>query len=292
MSSLIRNRETFTQVDSNRGAGRRSWALVGNHGVLLLGGLLMVAPLLFQFVVSISTNAEAQSVPPTLWPAQPQWETYAEVFRQVNFTHQIFITVVITVLRVFAQVALCALAGYAFARLQFAGRGVLLGVILSVMMIPHQIYLVPQYQLVQNLGWLNTIAGIVAPGLASAFGVFLMRQFFMGIPQDIEDAARLDGANQLQIFWKIMLPLASNGLWALAIMSTLWSWNELLWPLIVTSNSDVRPLSVGIANLAGEHSSNLPLIMAASLMAMAPILLLFIALQKRVIDGVAKSGMK
>jgi multiple sugar transport system permease protein len=262
------------------------------HVVLGLGGLLMIAPLLYQAVMSISTNAEVQSTPPTLWPSEVQWHNFADVFSNMNFGSSLMVSVLITVIRVVGQVILCSLAGYAFARMRFRGRGIILGVILSILMVPTQLFLIPQFQIIQSLGWLNSIAGIVAPGLFSAFGVFLMRQFFMGLPDELEDAARLDGANPFQIFTKVMLPLAANGLWALVIITILWSWNDLLWPLVVASTQASAPLSVGLANLQGEHANNYPVLMAASLMAMAPILILFIAMQKKVMAGIGRSGLK
>ncbi|SDL18983.1 carbohydrate ABC transporter membrane protein 2, CUT1 family (TC 3.A.1.1.-) [Arthrobacter sp. ov407] len=262
------------------------------HVVLGGGGLLMIAPLIYQVIMSISTNAEVQSIPPTFWPSEVQWHNFADVFTVMNFGSSLRVSVLITMLRVVGQVILCSLAGYAFARMRFRGRGAILAVILSILMVPGQLFLIPQFQIVQNLGWLNTIAGIVAPGLFSAFGVFLMRQFFMGLPDELEDAARLDGANPFQIFSKIMMPLAANGLWALAIITVLWSWNDLLWPLVIASTQDAAPLSVGLANLQGEHANNYPILMAASLMAMAPILILFIAMQKKVMAGIGRSGLK
>lgn len=272
--------------------GRRLLGIGLTHAILLAGGIIMVAPLLYQLVMSLSSETESQSVPPTLWPEKLQWHNYADVFATINFSHELFISVLITVIRVVAQIIVASLSGYAFARMRFRGRGVVLGVVMSVMMIPPQIYLISQYQIIQSLGWLNTVAGIVVPGLATAFGTFLMRQFFRGLPDELEDAARLDGANTFQIFWKIMIPLARNGVFALGIMTTMWSWNELLWPLVITTDESVRPLSVGIANLQGQYQSHYPMMMAASLMAMAPILILFIIFQKRVIAGVARTGIK
>lgn len=262
------------------------------HIVLGGGGLLMIMPLIYQLVMSISTNEEVQSTPPTLWPSVVQWQNYADVFTSMNFGSSLRVSIVITVIRVVGQVILCSLAGYAFARMHFRGKGLILALILSLLMVPGQLFLIPQYQIVQNLGWLNTIPGIVAPGIFSAFGIFLMRQFFMGLPDELEDAARMDGASPVQIFSKIMLPLTANGVWALAVITVLWSWNDLLWPLVVASTQDSAPLSVGLANLQGEHSNNYPILMAASLMAMAPILILFIAMQKRVMAGIGRSGLK
>ncbi|ATG51918.1 sugar ABC transporter permease [Brachybacterium vulturis] len=275
-----------------RRPGRRSYGTALTHTVLLVGGVVMVMPLLYQLMMSLSSNAEVQSVPPSLWPERLQWHNYADVFSTINFGHQLYISILITVIRVIAQVLLASLSGYAFARMRFRGNGVLLAIVLSVMMIPPQIYLISQYQLIHQLGWLNTVMGIVTPGLATAFGTFLMRQFFLGLPDELEEAARLDGANPFQIFSRIMMPLARNGMFALGIMTTMWSWNELLWPLVITTDDTVRPLSVGIANLQGQYESEYPLMMAASLMAIAPILILFIVFQKRVIAGVARTGIK
>ena len=264
----------------------------GAHTVLLMGGIIMVSPLIYQIIMSLETNQQVQGTPPTFWPGTFQWHNYADVFSQMPFLNALWITVAITLLRLVGQLILCSLAGYAFARMRFSGKGIILGIILSIIMVPSQIYLIPQYQIIDDLGWLNTIIGIAAPGIFSAFGTFLMRQFFMGLPTELEDAARIDGASSFRIFWNIMLPLAANGLWALGIITVLWSWNDLMWPLIVTSSANTAPLSVGLANLQGVHSNNYPVLMAASLMAMLPILILFIVLQKRVVAGIGRSGVK
>lgn len=271
---------------------RRSQSNVGAHLVLLLGGVVMVSPLIYQLIMSLSTDQQVESAPPTFWPGVLQWHNYADVFAQMPFALELWTTVAITLVRLIGQLFLCSIAGYAFARMRFSAKGVILGIVLSIIMVPAQIYLIPQYQIVQNLGWLNTVAGIAAPGIFSAFGTFLMRQFFLGLPQELEDAARIDGASSFRIFWNIMLPLASNGLWALGIITVLWSWNDLMWPLIVTDSANSAPLSVGLANLQGVHSNNYPVLMAASLMAMLPILVLFIVLQKRVVAGIGRSGLK
>lgn len=268
----------------------QSHALI--HLVLGIGGFIMAFPFLWQIIMSLSTSAEIQSPTPVFWPADPHWSTYAEVFRRIPFLAQLENSVMITVIRTVAQVVLCTMAGYAFARMRFRGRSVILALTLSILLVPSQVFLLSQYQTVQALGWLNTLAGIVAPGLFSAFGAFLMRSAFLSMPQELEEAARLDGANAWQIFWKIMLPLTAPTISVLTIMTVLWSWNELLWPLVVTTYSDSMPLSAGLATLVGERSTDYALTMAASLLAMAPVLILFLLLQRRVIDGLAHSGLK
>lgn len=188
---------------------RRRW---GTHLVLLIGGLLMVFPFVWQLNMSLSTQAEVTSVPPTWFPTEPQWGNYPAVFEQVPFWNQFLNTAAVTIARVLGQLLLCALAGYAFARMTFRGKNVLFALVLSILMVPYQIYLIPQYDIVQQLGWLNTVAGIAAPGIFSAFGTFLMRQHFMGMPRSLEEAARLDGANPWQTFWRIMFPLSGPAL--------------------------------------------------------------------------------
>lgn len=280
-----------------RRRGRASSARLGGngvaHAVLIIASLLMLFPFLWQIKLSISTEAEIMSVPPNFWPSGVEWQNYVEVFQRLPFMSQFWVSVGITLLRTAGQVVLCAMAGYAFARMQFRFKGVLLGVILSILMVPGQVYLIPQYQIVQGLGLLDTVLGIALPGLFSAFGTFLMVQFFRTMPTELEQAARLDGCNSWQIFWRVMLPLAKPGLVSLAIITILASWNDLLWPLVVASTPESMPLSVGLATLQGYRSSiHTGVLMAASLMAMAPVLISFIILQRRVVEGIAFSGLK
>ncbi|MCQ1946071.1 carbohydrate ABC transporter permease [Arthrobacter sp. zg-Y1171] len=273
-------------------ARRRGGSHAVAHIVLGLGALVMAFPFVWQIIMSLSTNAEVQSVTPVFWPAELQWSNYAEVFERLPFLGQLQNSVVITVIRTLAQILFCTLAGYAFARMRFRGRSVLLALVLSILMVPSQVYLLSQYQIVQGLGLLDSVGGLVLPGLFSAFGTYLMRTAFLSMPAELEEAARLDGANPFQIFWRVMLPLARPTMSVLAITTVLWSWNELLWPLVVTTFSDRMPLSAGLATLIGDRTTDYPVVMAASLLAMAPVLLLFILLQRRVIDGLASSGLK
>ena len=271
---------------------QRNSGNVGAHIALGFGGFIMIFPFLWQIIMSLSTNEQVIGATPTFWPGVLHWENYLSVFTKVPFLDQLGVSVAITVLRVLGQIVLCSLAGYAFARMRFRAKGVIFGVVLSILMVPGQVYLIPQFQIVQSLALLNSIWGIVLPGLFSAFGVFLMRQTFMGLPVELEEAARLDGANPFQIFWKVMLPLAAPGLSALAVITALWSWNELLWPLVVTTYAKNMPLSAGLATLQGSVTTDYTVMMAASVMAMAPVLVFFIALQRRMVDGLAFSGTK
>lgn len=282
-----------------RAVGRRSGSpmavtagLIWVHAALLVGGLAMVFPFIYQVLMSFSTNAEIRSTPPTLIPSEWRFSNYAEVFTRLPFVQQFGVSVAITVARVAAQLVLCTMAGYAFARLRFRGRSVYFALLLGILMVPTQAYLIGQYRVIRDIGALDTILGIVLPGFFSAFGVFLMRQAFMGLPYEFEEAARLDGCNVWQTFWRVLVPLVTPGISALVIITVLWSWNDLMWPLVVTSREASMPLSVGIATLAGQHSGEYALMMAASVMAMAPIFVLFFAMQRRVIEGLASSGIK
>jgi multiple sugar transport system permease protein len=275
-----------------RGAatGQRNW---GAHIVLIIASLAMLFPFLWQIKLSVSSEADIMSVPPNFWPTSFEWHNYVEVFQRIPLLSQFWVSVAVTLLRTVAQVVLCSLAGYAFARMRFPLKGVILGVILSILMVPGQVYLIPQYQIVQGFGLLDTIAGIALPGLFSAFGTFLMMQFFRSMPEELEQAARLDGCNSWQIFWRVMLPLARPGIVSLAIITILSSWNDLLWPLVVASSPENMPLSVGLATLQGYRSSiHTGVLMAAALLAMAPVLIAFIVLQRRVVEGIAFAGLK
>ncbi len=293
MSSSVASRSVGTRPAGSRsGAGRARSRNGLTHAVLIVASLLMIFPFVWQILMSLATNAQVTSVPPTIWPGTLHFENFAHVFDQLPFLNQLWVSVAVTVIRTVGQLLLCSMAGYAFARMEFPFRRTIFALVLAILMVPPQVYLLPQYQIIQGLGWLNTTIGLVAPGLFSAFGTFLMRTAFISLPRELEDAARVDGANPFQTFWRIMLPLVKPTISVLAITTVLFSWNELLWPLVVTTRSETMPLAAGLATLSSDHRIDYPVLMAASLMAMAPILIAFIALQRRVIEGLASSGLK
>lgn len=268
--------------------GKNIWI----HVVLIIGAVMMVIPFIWMLLTSLKTYAESVHIPPKIFPKDFQWENYKEVFELLPFFKFMFNTIIVTVARTIGQLFLCSLAAYAFARIRFPGRNILFVLVLSVLMVPSQVFLLPQYMIMVKLNWLNTLQAVIVPGLFSAFGTFLLRQFFMGLPKELEEAARLDGCNHFQIYWKIMLPLAKPGLIALGIFTALWSWNELMWPLIVNSSSEKMTLSVGLSSLQGQYLTNYPILMAGSFLAILPMLLLFMFLQKRFIEGIAITGGK
>jgi len=262
------------------------------HAVLIFTGVLMAFPFVWQLIMSLSTNREIMQVPPTFWPAELQWQNFVAAFERLPLLEQFRTSIVVTVLRVVGQVVFCCLAGYAFARMRFPLRAFLFGVVLSILMIPSQVYLIPQYQLMRDLGLLETVLAIALPGMFSAFGTFLMCQAFIGLPRELEEAARIDGANPVRTFFTIMLPLVRPSIAALVITCVLWSWNDLLWPLVVTTRAENMPLSVGLATLQGQNSPDYAVIMATATIATAPILILFLLMQRRVIEGLAFSGVR
>jgi multiple sugar transport system permease protein len=271
-------------------ATRARGSNVGAHIILGLGAVTMLFPFLWMGLVSLQTKAESLQIPPTWLPAAPKFGNYSAVLDVIPLLDQLKVSLIITVLRTVAQLVLCSLAGYALARMKFRGRGLILVVSLSVLMVPPQAFIQPQYELIHNLNLLNTVTGLVLPGFFSAFGTFMMRQFFLTLPNDVVEAARLDGASAIGIFWRIMLPLAAPGLQALAIITVLWSWSDLMWPLVITTRAEDMPASVGIASLGTLHDPNYPQVMAAAVMTLAPVLIAFIVFQRRVLAGVSMSA--
>ncbi len=262
------------------------------HLTLILGAVLMVFPFVWQTLTAFKTYETSIQVPPAFIPDPWVFSNFAEVFDTLPFAQMFLNSVLLTLGRTLGQVVLCTMAGYAFARMEFRGRNVIFVLFLSVLMVPTQLYLLPQYEIMVQLGWLNTLQALVVPGIFSAFGTFLMRQFFMSLPVELEEAARLDGANAWQTFWKVMVPLARPGIIALTVFTVLWSWNDLLWPLVVTTDPERMPLSVGLSQLVSVYNTDYPLLMAGSLLATIPMLLTFIILQRQFIEGIAFSGMK
>jgi multiple sugar transport system permease protein len=214
------------------------------------------------------------------------------VWENLPFATFFWNTIVMVVIRVVVSTVLSAMAGYAIARIKFPGVNLIFIIILIPMMIPGQIYTLPQYLMMSKLGILNTITALVIPGLASTFGTFLMRQFFMSVPVELEEAGRLDGASPWKIFTKIMLPLAKAPMVSLAIFTGLGSWKDLMWPLVVNSDADKLPLSAGLALLQGQYTTNFPQLMAGSLLSTIPMIILYIIFQKQFIEGIATSGGK
>ncbi|GAA1939226.1 carbohydrate ABC transporter permease [Kitasatospora viridis] len=280
------------EVQSSSRAPRHRARSVAVHAVLIAGSVVMLGPFLWELVTALKPFSETTQLPPTLLPHHWQLSNFTTVFRSLPFGRMFLNTVLMTVGRTVCQVAFSAMAGYAFARMRFRGSAVLFALFLSVLMVPGLVFLIPQYLIIEQLGWLNTLQGLIVPMMCSAFGTFMMRQFFMSLPTDIEEAARLDGANPWQVFWRVVLPLARPGLLALTILTVLSSWNDLMYPLIVNTDPQKMTLSAGLASLQGEHFTDYSVLMAGSLMATAPMIVIFVLLQRHFIQSIAFSGGK
>lgn len=263
------------------------------HVFLIIGACIMILPLLWMVLTSLKTVTESTSMNPFyFFPNELKWENFATVIKQNDFIRLYINTFAMMFFRVACAVLFSAMAAYAFARLEFPGKGFGFGLVLFQMMVPTQIFIIPQYLMVDKLGMRNSIFALVFPGLVSAFGTFLLRQFFMGLPKELEESARLDGCNIGQTFYKIMLPLTKSGLVALGIFTALFSFKDLMWPLIVNTKSQAATLSSALAKISSAYSVNYPQLMAASVLAVLPMLVIYILFQKQFIEGIATSGGK
>ncbi|NED96595.1 carbohydrate ABC transporter permease [Phytoactinopolyspora alkaliphila] len=276
-----------------RGSARGTWAgSVITHAVLIAGAVVMVFPFVWQVLTAFKTQAEAVAVPVQVFPSRWEWAVFTEIFDVLPFAEQLRTSAIVALVRTVGQVLLCSLAAYAFARLHFRGRELLFALFLSVLMVPGQLLILPQYELMVSFGLLNTIPALILPGLFSAFGTFLLRQFFLTIPAELEEAALIDGASRLRIYWSVMLPLVRPALAALAVITMMNSWNDLLWPLVVNTDPNVMPISAGLTTLQGQFQTNYPALMAGALLASLPMLLVFLVLQRQFVQGIALTGSK
>lgn len=267
-------------------------ARVVSYVVLSAGALVMIAPFFWQFLTSVKTLREATVAPPVLWPAEFHWENYLRFFEVVPVPTMAMNSLSALVLRVVGQALVASLAAYCFARLRFRFQGLLLALFLATLMIPPQLFIIPQYEVIRELGWLNTVQALALPGIFSSFGLFILYQFMRALPVELDEAARMDGANPFQIYSRIVLPLCLPALAAVTIMTSLFSWNDLLWPLVVNTDPQNMTLPVGLATLQGAQSTDYPVLMAGSLLAILPMVLVFLLLQKQFIRGIAMSGSK
>lgn len=276
-----------------RGLARRHVPRLLLHTVLLALAFLYVMPFLWMISTSLKGPSEYLRSGINLIPDKFQWSNYVEVFERVPFARFYWNTVVVTVMRVVAQIALAATAGYAFARFKFKGRNLLFIAVLVILMIPPPVTLVPNFVIIRILGWVNTYTGLVVPTIWSAFGVFLFRQFFLTLPQDLIDAAKLDGCRPWRVFWHVGLPAARAHIAAFGLLVTLYSWNEFLWSLVAATSDSRRVISVGIYLFqSGFRQEDWGLMMAAATTSIVPLLIIFAIAQKHLIRGITLTGLK
>jgi multiple sugar transport system permease protein len=263
-----------------------------SYGLLVLGAILCVLPFLWMISTSLKPTEMVFSVPPRWLPNPVEWENYSTVLSKVNFGKYGLNTLKVTLIVTLGQLFTCSLAGYAFARLRFPGRDVLFVGYLATMMIPFQVMLIPNFITIRRLGLVDSHLGLVLPQLTSAFGVFLLRQFFLTFPTELEDAAKLDGCNPLQTFYLIILPLSKPILATLAVMTFQSIWNDFLWPLVMLSSEPKRTLAVGLSYLVGQYSTRWEILMAGSVLTVLPIIVLFFMAQKSFVESIKLSGLK
>ena len=260
---------------------------------LILGAVIMIFPFVWMILTSFKTVAESNAVDPVvIFPSALRWENFTEAVTSLPFLNLYANTALMIFFRVVCAVLFSSMAGYAFAKLEFKGKGLLFGIVLVQMSLPSQIFIIPQYQMVAKMGLANTIFALVFPGIVSAFGVFFLRQTYMGIPKEIGEAAYLDGCNQWQTFYKVMFPLTGTSVAALTIFTAVFAYSDLMWPLVVNSDLNMMTLSSGLATLRGQFSTNFPVLMAGSLLAMLPMVVLYLIFQKQFIEGIATTGGK
>ena len=262
------------------------------HIILLLGLGITIFPFFWMVLTSFKTTGEAMQIPPTIFPKKFITVAYSQIVSSLPFARIYLNTILSTVITVLAQLVFCAMAGYAFARIKFPFKNTIFILLLSVLMVPGQIFLIPQYLIIQKMGLLDTIPALFIPNLFSAFGTFLMRQFFLSLPEELEEAAIIDGCSRYQIFWRIMLPLVKPGRVTLSIFTFKFAWNDFMWPLIVNTSPKNMILGPALSTLQGQYTSQYPMQMAGAVLAVIPVIAVFFIFQKQFIEGVAQSGIK
>jgi multiple sugar transport system permease protein len=261
---------------------------------LLGGGLVvMVGPFVWMLVGSFKTEAEIRQVPPTWLPENATLANYGTLFDRLDFPAYFTNSAVVAILTTVGNLLFCSAAGYALAKLRFPGRRALFAVVLGTIMVPSIVTIVPLFVLSSNLGLVNTLAGLILPFLAQAFGVFLMRQFITSIPNDLLEAARIDGASELRIYARIVLPLCRPALATLGILTFLASWNNFLWPLVSATTEDRYTLPVALALYSiGQNRTDYDILLAGSVVVVLPVLFVFVLLQRHFVRGIATTGLK
>lgn len=254
--------------------------------------LLMVIPFVWMLSTSFKEMGQVLIFPPEWIPDPFVWQNYSDAWEMANFNLFFRNSAIVTFFTVVGQLLTCSLAGFAFARLRFPGRDGIFLIYLATMMVPIQVTLIPLYLLMKELGMINSFAGLIIPGIFSAYGTFMLRQFFMGIPKSLDESAVIDGCGYFRIYWQIILPLSKAALATQAVFCFMWQWNNLLWPLVMANEDSVRTLTVGLQLFKGQYSVAWNLLMAGSVISVIPILVLYVFLQKYFVQGIAMTGMK
>ena len=293
MSTLTPARDDIRPAAGGHQSGRRDRGAWWIYVPLVIGIVLLVGPFIWMVLGSLKTTGELRQVPPTWLPQNPTLSNYTDLLDRLNFARFFLNSTIVAAAVTAGNVIFCSMLGYALAKLQFPGKRILFAVVLGTLMVPAIVTFMPLFVLVANLNLVNTHAGLILPFLVGAFGVFLMRQFIGGIPDELLDAARVDGAGEHYIFWRIVMPLCGPAIATLTILTFLGSWNSFLWPLVVANTEDMYTLPVAIALFAtGQQETNVALLMAGSVVVIVPVLIVFILLQRYFTQGIAMTGIK
>lgn len=271
---------------------KRTTRRIALHVVALAVAAVMLAPLLWMVSGALKTPGDALAIPPKILPSPIRWSNFVDVFTTVPFEryllNSLFVSSVVTVVALLFH----SMAAYSLARLRYPGRDLIFLGILMTLMVPFTVILIPLFTLVDALGWVDSYKALIIPMIPHAFGIFLLRQFYLSIPRELEEAALVDGAGLVRVYWQIVMPLSRPILAALGIFFFLANWNNFLWPLVVTHSSEKWVIQLGIQRFTGEHATQFNLIMAASLVAALPTLILFFVFQRRIVEGIKLTGLK
>jgi multiple sugar transport system permease protein len=274
-------------------AGRPARGALWIYVLLTLGILLMVGPFLWMLLGSLKPQPEFLVNPPTFLPKAPTTDNYERLFGQLDFPRFFFNSSVVALVVTVGNVLFCPMLGYALAKLQWRGKRLIMGLVLATLMVPAGITLIPNFVLMSNLGFVNTYPGLILPFLVGPFGVFLTRQFMYGIPDELLEAARIDGANEWRIFWQVVIPITVPVLATLGILTFLGSWNSFLYPLVIAQEPGMYTLPVALATFAtGQYEADHGMLMAGSVVLVVPVLIIFILFQRWITQGIATTGLK
>lgn len=262
------------------------------YALLLIGSALALLPMLWMVAASFMQPGEAANFPPKLLPEDPTFEHYKILFTRLNLGRYLLNSTIVATVVTAVSILINSMAGYAFAKLRFRGRDRLFRFVTLGLVIPVQVSMLPLFLMLRELGLINTYWGVIIPGLASIFGIFLIRQYALAIPDDLIDAARIDGASEFRIYWSVILPVVRPILATLAIWTFLSTWNDFMWPLIVLSDDSMFTLPVALANLSGERVQDMELMMAGSVLTVLPVLLVFMFLQRYYVEGITMGSVK
>jgi ABC-type glycerol-3-phosphate transport system permease component len=267
---------------------RRFWIYI----VLIISSIMMVIPFYWSLGTSFKLEQFVYANPPQWWPNPITLQNYIDVFTKIHFYRYFFNSVFVAVVTTLAHVFFDTLAAYAFAKLTFPGRDTIFFIFLLALMVPFQVNLIPLYRIMATFGWTNTFLALIVPNLTSVLGIFLMRQYLMTIPNDLLDAGRIDGCNEFGVFTRIVLPLALPGVATLIILTFMGTWNDFLWPRIVTSSEAIYTLPVGLAQLQMKNTSNVAQIMAGTVLTALPMIIVFLFMQRQFIEGMTAGALK